>query len=244
MRLLSSIIKSSQVIEGKSNYSQNVLDSTKKINEAKLNAAKEYEDIIIKAKEEAEKIISEAEKNTEKFLEETYLKSKAILDESKERGFNEGYDIGYNEGKKVSDELIEEANEIKRDYLKEKDRVLKSIENDVIDLVLTISEKIIYQKLEDDKEVIISIILKGLDSLNARDKVIIRVAKEDYDIIELSKKRLLAMASLIEDIEVKIDNKLVRGNCIVETSKGNVDVSIDSQLEEMKTIVNMLLNRE
>jgi len=52
------------------------------------------------------------------------------------------------------------------------------------------------------------------------------------------------MASLIEDIEVKIDNKLVRGNCIVETSKGNVDVSIDSQLEEMKTIVNMLLNRE
>ncbi len=244
--LLSSIIKSSQVrivkktqpVELKQDLS--VLEQTDKIIEAENLANR----IIKNAKTEAENIISSAMKDAEKVLEDTHLHAKKIHDKAREDGYKAGFDKGYAEGKETSDELIMEANKIKREYLKEKEITLSNLEKDVINMIMILCEKIINMKLRDDDETIISVILRGIDSLNVKENLIIKVSKDDYDIVEMSKQRILAMANLIEDIEVRIDSTLSRGGCIIEGSKGNVDVSVDLQIQEMKKLLTTLINSE
>ncbi|SCG83453.1 Flagellar assembly protein fliH [Proteiniborus sp. DW1] len=243
---LSSIIKSSQVrIVKKTESISHEQDIGAEVLADKIAEAKKLANSIVEnAKIEAGKIVSKAIKDSEKILEDTHLKVKSICDKARGEGYKAGYDEGYAEGKETSDELIREANEIKKGYLKEREIVLSNIEKDVVNMVITLCEKIINQKIIDDEEAIISVVLKGIDSLNVKENLIIKVSKDDYDIVEMSKQRILAKANLIEDIEVRIDSTLSKGGCIIEGSKGNVDVSVDLQIEEMKKLLTTLLNSE
>lgn len=245
---MSNILKSFQV---------NVVDTfttgQRKVKEEEENSI--VQDKILQAKRAANQILSEAEKKAQeitlkakedaaKVLEDTYSQAKNIVDAAREEGYSKGYEEGFVKGKEISDTLIQEANEIKKKYLQEREIILSKIEEDVINLVISLSEKIINQKLESDKEAIIPLIIKGIESLNVKESLVISVSKEDYDVVEMSKQRILSMANLIEDIKIRVDSSLTKGGCIVEGSKGNVDVSINTQIEEMKKVLYELLNGE
>lgn len=242
---MSSVIKSSRVVNVVTGHTECINQTIDDIVEEKIKEAnKLYEEIITKAKTQADSILSEAKKKSDEILEETYRETKNIIEQAKETGYKQGYQQGFEDGKKDSDELILEANEIKRNFLHEREVILSSIEGDVIHLIISLCEKILNQKLDDDKEAIIPIILKGINSLNIKDSIMIRVSKEDYDIVELSKQRILTTANLIDDIDVRIDSSLSRGGCIIEASNGNVDASIEVQVSEMKKTIINLLNGE
>lgn len=216
------------------------IDLSKKIAEAEMAA----NEIIERAKNEATSIIVKAQKDAEKILEDAHVDVQNMYETARKDGYSEGYEKGYAEGKKASDELIEEANEIKKSYLRERETVLSNIEKDVINIVMDLCEKIINKKLIEDEETIISLIVKGINSLNVKENLIIKVSKEDYDIVEMSKQKILAMANLVEDIQVRVDSTLAKGGCIIEGSQGNVDVSVNVQIEEMKKLLTTILNSE
>lgn len=242
---MSSIIKSYQVIEKNTVNENKKTNSIQKISEEIIKRAWEkHNQIINEAKIKADEIISEATKNADIIIEKTYKKSQMIIEESKQKGYEKGYKKGFEEGCLEAEKVIKQANEIKREYLQKKAEYIAQLEKDIIELVIRISEKVINKKLEDDKEAIISIVLKGLKNLLVSEKVIIRVSKDDYDIIELAKEKILAEASLIEDIEVKIDNSLEKGGCVIETERGCVDVSVKTQIESMKKTLREILNNE
>lgn len=259
---MSSIIKSFRVIETepvnlmKDSHSEyekndrNIIESI--IEEAKNKAIKEYEKIINDSKEEAAKIIEDAEGQKESMINSAYIRTKEVLEQSKEEGYsqgyntgyNDGYDKGYNEGKNKSDVLIKEALEIKNGYLNKKENLLKELEEDIIELVINIYEKVINKKNEEDSEMIISLVLNGINSLDLTDKVTIITSKEDFNILEMAKDEILAKASMISQLDIKYDISLEKGDCILETSKGNIDVSLKNQLDEVKELLTTILNNE
>lgn len=246
MTYLSRVIKSSRVIDETVNSKLDIEKNNKRdISENIIEDAKKKYDCLIKAAEnEANNIISNANVKVDKILESTYEKAEALLENARNTGFNEGYEVGYNEGKLISDNLIKESNEIKENYLKEREFTLNNIEKDVIDLVISSTEKILNYKINNDSEMIISIIKNGLNKLNNSSNIIVRICKEDYDIVELSKDKILSDVSLIEDINFKVDNTLKKGDCIIETANGIVDTSIQSQVKELKKILYDLLTSE
>lgn len=255
---MSSVIKSFRVIEtelinsnneDKKNHG-NIIESI--IEEAKNNAKEEYAKIINNAKKESLKIIEGAEEQKESMVNAAYIRSKEVLEQSKEEGYNQGYDIGfseghekgYSEGKKKSDDLIKEALEIKNEYLIKKESMLKELESEIIELVINIYEKVISKKSEEDSELIISLVLNGINSLDLTDRLTIITSKEDFSILEMSKDEILAKASMISQLDIKYDISLEKGDCILETSKGNIDVSLKNQLDEIRELLTTILNNE
>lgn len=239
---MSRVIKSSLVVEEKGE--RFFIKEDEKIKKPTIDLEKIKRDIIMNAKEEGKKIIEKAREEADNYLEDTYIKSKEIIEESRQAGYEEGFRKGYHEGKKVAQKIIEEANQIKSEYLKKRKTLVMDIENEVMQLVIRTCEKIINTKLDEDREAIISIVGKGLNSLSVYENVTIRVSKEDYDLVEMSKDKILAMASLIDEISIKVDNSFKKGDCMIETSNGSVDVSITTQINEMKELITNLLNCE
>lgn len=243
MRSLSSIIKSSHVIKIIPSKSEPNIKKDEKediINEKILEAIKKSDEIATEAENKAKEIIHIAKVESESYIEEAYTKAASIVEEARKKGYNEGFQ----EGKMVSDKLIEEANDLKKEYFLQRENLLREVEEDVINLTVNICEKILGDFVEENKEAIISIISKGINSLNAREKMIIRVSSGDFDFVEMSKDRILSMANQVEDIEIKADNTLEPGSCVIETSKGSVDSSLKTQFDEIKDLIQNLLNSE
>lgn len=223
-------------------------DSMKIINEAELKAEK----ILENAKKESLIIVDKGEEKKESLIHNAYEKSKEIFSKSKKDGFDlghrEGYDLGYGkgyeEGKLKSDKLIEEALDIKKQWLKSKSELLKKSEEDIIELVTVIFEKIIHKKTEEDNELIVSLILKGLEDLDLNHKLTIITSKDDYDIVDMSKNIILAKFNMISELEVKYDSDFQKGDCTLETSKGSIDASLNNQISEVKELLTSILNNE
>lgn len=263
MKLLSNIIKSFRVIESDivdrvdSKDQSQEQEAQDEIIEKLLEEAKvKGEEIISKAEEEANKIIESAHKAYEDRLDIANEKAKKIYQESKEegydagyemgleKGYKEGYEAGYKEGKEEANKLIEEALCIKNEYIKTRSNLLKELEQEIIQLVIAIYEKVIYKKVEEDEELIVSLIANGIDNLEVSEKLTIIVSKEDYEMVNRSKDIILAKASLINDLEIRVNSNMEKGDCILETSKGSVDVSIKDQLKEVKELLISILSDE
>lgn len=255
MILLSKIIKSSRIIQMNDSkevknhsYEENIITNKAILEQSEI----EYKKIIKQAKDLSLEIIEKAENQQETILNDAYNKARNILEKSKNDGYNdgynkgykEGYEKGYSEGKIVSDNLIKEALDIKNGYIYKKSKLLKDLEEDIIQLVITIYEKIINKKNEEDNDIIVSLVLNGINNLDMTDKLTIIASREDYDILELSKNEILAKASMISELEIKYDTSFEKGDCILETSKGNIDVSLKNQLEEVKELLYTILNNE
>lgn len=256
---MSSIIKSSRVIErsivSEKNIGNKEKDNT--LNEKLLEEAREkYKKIIEDAGKEAKLILTSAQEKSNKEISKAAENAIEISKKAekngyeegykigKEEGHEEGYSIGYGKGENEAEKLIIEALDIKNKYIMEKSKLLEDTEKDLIDLVISIYEKVLYEKVEEDEDIIVSLVLNGIDNLEISEKLTIIVSKDNYEAVEKSKNIILAKASLIEKLDIRINSDMGKGDCILETSKGSVDVSIDNQLDEVKELLTRILNNE
>ena len=250
---MSSIIKSFRVVEGSIISDEDVDNNTNPLEDKLLEEAREkYDEIIRKAKEESDIIINSAYDKSEEKLSVAYERAKEISKKAEqegyktgyEQGYKEGYKIGYKEGKEASEKLIKEALEIKNSYIEQRSKLLRETEEDLIELVISIYEKILYRKVEEDKEIIVNLVLSGIDNLEISEKLTIIVSEENYESIKKSKEIILAKASLIDELDIRVNSDMKKGDCILETSKGSVDVSINNQLDEVKDLLTNILSNE
>lgn len=262
---MSRIIKSFRVIENIEASSEE--EENKKI-DGKLKpliieAKKEAEDIVQKAKTNAEniikvskdkslEIINDAEEKKENFLHDAYDKAKDICSDAKKEGFKQGYDEGkdlgheegYNLGKEEANKIIREALEIKEEYSERKKNLLKDLEKDIIELVTVVYERLIDKKTEEDDELILSLVLKGIENLDLNHKLTIITSRDDYDVVEMSRDFILAKSNMISELNIKYDSNLKKGDCILETDQGSIDVSLDTQMKEVRELLTLILNNE
>ncbi len=259
---MSNVIKSFRILE--KDFVQNQVEKAQgdesidvKVKEIMLEEAKkEAENIIIIAEERSKQILKDVEKEKNDILIKAKDKSEIMMDEAKkeghregyeegfDKGLQEGYDKGYNEGKTVSDGLIEESIDIKNDYIETRNNLLEELEEDIIKLVIEIYEKIFDKEIEENDDMITSLVLKGIKNLDPTDKLTIIVSKDDFDTLSKAKDEILAKASLINELEIKYDINLTKGDCILETSKGNIDISIKDQINEVRELLTTILNNE
>lgn len=259
---MSKIIKSFRVLEREavdkvvqeSKGTENVDNIVKEI---LLQEARTEADVIVKiAEEKSKQILKEIETQRINIIEAANIQSKEILEKAKNDGYNEGHEKGfqeglqdgfnkgYNEGKTVSDNLVKESLDIKNDYINTRNNLLEELEDDIIQLVIGIYEKILDRQMEEDHNTIISLVLNGIKNLDPTDKLTIVVSKDDFNILEMARDEILAKASLINELEIKYDINLSKGDCILETSKGNIDISIKDQMSEVKELLTTILNNE
>lgn len=252
---MSKIIKSSRIIENQVTKTKKIEteNTNHKVNEHYIQEAKkQYSRIIKEAEEEANNIIGKAEDLGESIINDAYNRAKDILSESKASGNKEGYEIGhsegyrngYDEGKAISDKLISESLEIKDEYILTRNNLLKELEEDIIHLVINIYEKVINEKTESDNEMIISLVLNGISNLDFTEELTIITSKEDFNILEMSRDEILARASMISTLKIRYDNSFEKGDCVLETPKGSIDIGIKNQLDEIKQLLTTILNNE
>ena len=185
-----------------------------------------FEDIMVKA--EPERIRAEAKE--------------AGYQEGYEEGFSEGSEKAYKDHKAELDLRIEEFQTTMKTTIErvteEKDRILERYIDDLKKITLTIAEKIIQTSLKSSGE-IIKRMIAAAGKLKKTQWVKIYVSQTDAGMMIQGDVGLLNELSHISgNIKIIAMDHAEDGTCIIELPEEIIDVSVNTQIENIKGILN------
>ncbi len=167
--------------------------------------------------------ISQPAVNSDKEIEEAYAKGRRdALDDA-------GKDL-----ESAARALATAAEEISR----LRDSLAKNSSQDMLRLVMTIAEQIIRREVSADPQVVLTIIENALQSSVRSDQYRIRVNPEDLEHVTQQKPLFLASISGLKNLSVEADPAISRGGCRVDSELGEVDATLETQLESIRQALN------
>lgn len=214
------------------------------------------EEILEKAYIDAKAALENALEQGRKVISEERSQMHAEAREYKETAYKEGYKTGYEEGllngrdegfsqaQSECEKVLLDAESVRSDIYERRNRLSHDLEMDIVEMVQIIFEKIVRKLTAEDNDLILSLVKKGISQLDLANKLIVITCKSDYDLLTEKKDEILAYANFVDELDLKYDHNMQRGDCIIETSKGNIDVSLSKQLGELRFFLLEMLNRE
>lgn len=174
------------------------------------------------ARNQASGIVQQAQAQAEQI--------RAQAEEYRQKGYEDGFAAGLEEGKSDYTEAILNMN-------RENDKKFKHFEPEVVKLAIKIAEKIIGHEVQLHPDTIAKIVQKALGAVRHQREIFIRVNPEDYDVIAQSKPLLLDALSRAQDLDIRSDGNITRGGCRIESEIGTIEASIEKQLASIEKIL-------
>lgn len=193
---------------------QNELDT---LNEKKQNMIHDIQNAIQKEKDEWLAIKEEERK------------------EAQEIGYKTGYDAGLEEAEKAYKSALEKVNNITESARKDYFDTIAKHENAIIALAITTAEKITKQYLKDSETGISTMVKEALEDLQKRSNISLYVNANDYEHVVSRKEELEELLEDGEIITIYNDEKLNDGDCFIKHPYGQLNISVDVQLKQIKS---------
>lgn len=259
---MSSLIKARRVQQGNA-YTLNPEEIMPKVEIAKIDTASGSNNINDEKNKsiiQAQKIIDDAQKEAQGIIENGRLEveqlkesvkkeletlKKETYDAAYEDGNNQGYEDGYNAGYEKGYQAAYDANKSVAEDLQNvlvsfeeqrQDEMIRSLD-DLKLLALEIAGKIIDQRLNDDQDIYLRMIEKALETFRSYSWVDIYINDQPQLAAYIESSLAERMASSSKNLRVRMKEEMPRGFCNVETDAGVVDVSIQTQLEQIKEVL-------
>lgn len=102
-------------------------------------------------------------------------------------------------------------------------------EQDTVKLAIAIARRVLYRELATDPEAILGLVMAAFQKLNARETHKLRLSPKDAALAGQYRARL----ELPPGVEIAADSSLSAGSVIFETTRGELDASVDTQLQEI-----------
>ncbi len=200
----------------------------------------EADEIIKRAMIEADEILSSAKELAMTIKKSAYDEGFAKGEKAgREMGYEQALEIGIKNNQtelvKLQQAIVREVREID----KEKEKILEHYAVDLENIALTIGEKIVQTSLKSSKDVICRMILAATEKMKkvAWAKIYISKGAGAID-IQGDEQFLKNLSRLAENVKIVIMEDEEPGTCIIETSEAILDISVKTQLDNIKEILN------
>lgn len=117
--------------------------------------------------------------------------------------------------------------------------VRQEAEVGTVQLAVAIARRVLHRELAVDPEAVLGLVKSAGARLNAREVRRLRVAPDDARAISEHRAAL----NLPQGLEVLADPSLPRGSAIFETTRGEMDASVGTQLDEIERGLTDLVRR-
>lgn len=258
MILLSRLIKSAyshpqntekKVINLQSFAVESIVDESPEARAKQLHA--EAEHILQSAKLKADEMVRNAEHQLHQAtmqisqMKEAWEVERTNLSEqARQVGYEEGIQLGQQEVYQQLAHLIEEANSVvelaKTDYVKQ----VEQSEETIVKLGIKVAEKILHVHLQNNQDDFIQIVKNAIKEVKEHADVSIKVHPAMFELVSSQREELLTLLTGEKNLYVYPDFEIEETGCIIESSFGRIDASIDSQLTELKNKLLELLQEE
>ncbi|GGI14226.1 flagellar assembly protein FliH [Gottfriedia solisilvae] len=149
----------------------------------------------------------------------------------------EGIALGKEEGRQIAlyeyESLLNEAKEVveasKVDYI---NRIEES-EDAILKLGLAVSEHILLHEIDQNQEHLIPIVKKVLHEIREEKDIRLTIHPSQYDLLVTQRVELEKILLNESKLFIYPDETLSMGSCVIDSSFGRIDASVDVQLSEI-----------
>lgn len=175
-----------------------------------------------------------AQKEADGIVKEAEARKSQIIEAAKQEGIKIGRDEGVKKGEEEGLKVIKKAESILNEAKIKRREIIKEAEAEIVEVIILIAERIVKEKIREDKKIVLAQAKAALDKLTAKEKITIRANIDDLNLLEAHRKEFLTMVAGLREIKFLDDPGLEPGGIRIETDFGYVDAGIKSQLDEVK----------
>lgn len=163
-----------------------------------------------------------------------------LVDESRDgeaeraRAFQEGKQAGLALARKEREQELGVLRSVVTTLQRQREQLLRESEVTIVRLAYEIAKKIIHREAQTNPDVILYVVRESIKRAAEGDKLTVILHPEDLAVVHACADSLTDDPEINGKIEFKSDAKITRGGCRVETSLGNIDAQIETQLEEVE----------
>ncbi|WP_180955119.1 flagellar assembly protein FliH [Peribacillus deserti] len=201
-----------------------------------------HESYLDDAKKQAEEIISLAHGQASQITSEIALQRQEwehgelplLKERAYQEGYNEGFEAGIKKGYSDISASIHTAKKVidaaREDYKEH----IESSEETILALSLKVAEKIIGEKLAESKASFLSLVKQAIKEAREYKEVQLHIHPAHFEFILSEKEKLTALFPKNSELYIYPDEELAETSCVIESSNGRIDASVDSQLCEIQ----------
>ena len=179
-----------------------------------------------------------------RMLAQAQLEAEQIREQARAEGYAEGRSAGHEYGATEMDLATRALGEVMQDIESLRVELVAAIEHDAIQLGLQLAEKILGGTRQLPNERILETVQGGLRRVTDRRKIAVLVNPAELEAVSSAIVELTTGSSGVELCDIQPDERVEPGGAIVRTAEGEVDASVDTQLERAREVVEASLAAE
>jgi len=158
-------------------------------------------------------------------------KIESIEQEAYEKGFARGEKNGLELGDTKALKIIENIENLLTEVSQLKAEMIKQHEKEIVQMVFAIAGKVIHTQVNFDEKAVRGSILNALALTAEKNNITLKINPEDFDCVEKLRPEFFSEFKDLKSIMITADPSISRGGCLLETPNGDIDASIETQLE-------------
>jgi flagellar assembly protein FliH len=151
--------------------------------------------------------------------------------EAYEKGFAQGEKDGFELGGAKAEKVLKNLEALLDEISQLRLRMGRQYEREMLDLVYAIAGKIVHTELSVSETAVKDTILSALELTSEKRNMILKINPDDFDYVEKIRPDLFSRHTNIKSLMITPDPAISRGGCLLETPSGDVDASIETQLD-------------
>ena len=205
-----------------------------------VSISEEPEELAVELLEDVE-VVGEVE--TVEEIEEPPPDFEALKAAAWTEGFQQGYDEGLRLASEEQREISTRLAALLHDLAADNEELIRSLETQVVELALSVAERVIAREARVDPEIVLNVARAALSEVHDATELRIRANPEDVALLELRWREMLPR-SVAEKSELIPDELVERGGVIVETRIGYADSQLKTRLNQVVTTFQSVLDGE
>jgi flagellar assembly protein FliH len=146
--------------------------------------------------------------------------------EAHQAGVREGEAQGHTQVQPVVDKLSQSIREV----CGMRPKLRHEAETDVVKLALAIAKRILHRELSADPDSVAALIHVAMEKIRTHELVRVRIHPQHHPAVQ----QAIAQVTMGAQVEILPDAKLPLGGVVVETTRGEFDASVETQLREIE----------
>ncbi len=163
--------------------------------------------------------------------------AEAIRSAARAEGHADGLEAGLAEGRAQVAAALAALEAAGAELAVVRDRTAEAVERDAVSLALAIAEKLVAGTLAVEPDRVLDVVRGALRRLTERRRVTVLVHPDDLELVRDAAPGFAGELGGIEHCEVQAERRLTRGGAVVRTDEGQIDASVETQLERARELV-------
>ncbi len=177
-------------------------------------------------------------------LAQAQLEAEQIREQARSEGYADGRKAGYEQGASEIALAARALGEAKDGIESLRVELVQAIEHDAIQLGLQLAQKVLGGARQLPGERIRESVQGALRRVTDRRKIAVLVNPAELEEVSSALGELTGPASGVELCDIQPDERVAPGGAIVRTAEGEVDASVETQLERAREVVEASLAAE